>query len=356
MNDFFSKIEGKHIAMQRKICTICLLYLLLCCGSVFAQRNCTKNLKDAETSYKNGKLNEVPGIIKACLAGGFNKDEQVQAYRLLALTYIYLDEQKKAEQAVLSLIKTAPDYKVNIATDPPEFIALFKSFRTVPIIVPTVKAGTNLNWPRIGEMYLTDNPSLAAPNYEAGIGYQLELALEIPVIANVSAGIGIQLAGRNFTTTSTFNDFQTLTLKEKQAWIDIPLFAKYTYDLKNIYPFLIGGPTMSILYNAKGAVERKNSASTANAINTTIDLMKIRNGMSIGAMIGGGVAYKLGKGYVLAEMRYHHLFSQLTKNVALDLIPELTYDYGYIDDKFSMENISLSLGYTYPIYSPKKLR
>jgi hypothetical protein len=85
-------------------------------------------------------------------------------------------------------------------------------------------------------------------------------------------------------------------------------------------------------------------------------LRSFNHGIAFGGMIGGGVSYKLGKGYVLAEMRYHHLFSQLTKNVALDLIPELTYEYGYIDDKFGMGNVSLSLGYTYPIYSPKKLR
>ena len=330
--------------------------MLFSYSTAFAQRNCTQKLKDAETSYKNGRLNEVPDILENCLAGGFNKDEQVQAYRLLALTYIYLDEQAKAEQSVLSLIKTAPDYKVNTATDPPEFIALFKSFRTVPVVVPTLKAGTNLSWPGVRETYLADNPLLAAPYYKSGFGYQLGVSLEVPVIEHITAGIEIKMSGKKFTSISTFNDFQTITVKEKQNWIDIPLYGKYTYDLKTFYPFLIAGPTISLLYNAKGEVERRNNAGSSNMVNTTTDLMELRNQIAFGGMIGGGVSYKLGRGFALAEVQYQHMFSQLAKNVALDIIPELPYEYGYIDDKFSLGTVSISFGYTYPIYSPKKLR
>ena len=356
MSDFFSIIMINYEGYQRQINTICLLCLLLFSGSVFAQRNCPQKLKDAEISYKNGRLNEVPGIIRGCLPAGFNKDELVQAYRLLALTYIYLDEQKKAEQAVLSLIRIAPDYKINTRSDPTEFIELFKSFRTVPIIIPTIKAGINNSWVRVRETYLTDNPSLASPTYKTGFGYQVEIAIEIPIIEHISAGVELHLAGRNFTSISTFNDFQTLTLKERQAWIDIPFLAKYTYDLKTIHTFLVAGPAISILYNAKGMVERKNNSGIPNPVNTTVDMMKLRNGIALGGMIGGGASCKLGKGYALAEIRYHHLFSKVTKEVTLDMIPSLPYEYGYIDDNFSMSNISLSVGYTYPIYSPKKLR
>ncbi len=354
LNNFFSKIRSTLIHGQ--IYLVCLVCFLFYSGSTLAQRNCTQKLKDAETAYKNGRLNEVSGIIKTCLAGGFNKDEQVQAFRLLALTYIYLDEQNKAEQAVLSLIKTAPDYKVNTANDPPEFIALFKSFRTVPVLIPTLKAGTNLSWPSVRETYLADNPALADPNYKSGFGYQLGVSLEVPVKEHITAGIEIKMAGKSFTNISTFNDFQTITVKEKQGWISIPLFGKYTYDLKSIYPFLVAGPTINILYSAKGSVERKNNAGASSSNSTIVDLMDLRNEILLGGMIGGGVSYKLGKGYVLAEVQYHHLFSSLTKNVALDFIPELPYGYGYIDDRFSMRTVSFSLGYTYPIYSPKKLR
>lgn len=356
LSDFFSITIAKYVRHRRQINTICLLCLLLFSGNVFAQRNCSQKLKDAEISYKNGRLNEVPSILRGCLSSGFNKDEQVQAYRLLALTYIYLDEQKKAEQAVLSLIRIAPDYKISTTRDPTEFIELFKSFRTVPIVIPTIKAGINNSWVRVRETYLTDNPSLASPTYKIGFGYQLEIDIEIPIIEHISAGTGLHLAGRNFTSSSTFNDFQTLTLKEKQAWIDIPFFAKYTHDLKTIHTFLVAGPVISLLYNAKGTVERKNNSGVPNAITTTVDLMKLRNGITFGGIIGGGASYKLGKGYALAEIRYHHLFSKVTKSVTLDMIPSLPYEYGYIDDNFSLANVSLSVGYTYPIYSPKKLK
>lgn len=356
LNDFLNRVMTKKVACQRQIYTICLLCLLIFSGSAFAQRNCSQKLKDAEISYKNGRLNEVPGILKGCLLSGFNKEELVQAYRLMALTYIYLDEQKKAEQAVLSLIKIAPDYKINRTKDPTEFIELFRSFRTAPILIPTVKLGVNNSWARVSETYLTDNPALASPRYNNGIGYQLEIAFEIPINEHFMAGTELHLSGRNFSSISTFNDFQTLTLKENQHWIDLPILAKYTYEFKTINTFLVAGPAISFLYSVKGNIERVNNSGVVNPVSSAIDLMKLRNKVTYGGMIGGGAIYKLGKGYAVAEIRYHHFFSKITKKVALDMIPELLYEYGYIDDNFSMSNISLSVGYTYPIYSPKKIR
>jgi len=356
LSDFFRKELREHKKHQRQIYTICLLCFLFFSDSAFSQRNCSQKLKDAETTYKNGRLNEVPVLIKGCLSNGFNKDELIQAYRLLTLTYIYLDDQRKAEQAVLSLIRIAPDYKINTMRDPTEFIALFKSFRTVPVFIPSIKIGVNNSWPRVNETYLTDSPSLAAPAYKTGIGYQIEIALEIPIIDHISVEAGLHMSGKKFTSTSTFNDFQLLTLTERQSWLDIPVLAKYKYELNKIHVFVVGGPTVSLLYKTKGTIERKNTSGVPNAITTTVDMMKLRNNIAFGGMIGGGALYKLGKGYAIGEIRYHHLFSEITKNTALDTNPMLPYEYGYLDDNFSMSDISFSVGYAYPIYSPKKIK
>lgn len=355
LNEFFNK-GTNFLKYQRQIITICLLCLLLFSGNIKAQKDCTQNLTDAEILYKNGKLNEVSDILKDCMSYGFDKEEIVKAYRLLALTYIYLDEQKKAEQAVLSLIKSAPDYAANPAQDPIELINLFKSYRTVPIIIPRIKAGGNSNWAIVKQTYLADNPTLAAPMYKAKVSYQFGIGIDIPIVDHVIAGSELQLTGRNLTSISTFNDFQTLTFIEKQTWIEIPLMVKYYYGLKSIHPFLEIGPTVNFLYSAKGTIERKNNSGISNSITTTVDLMKLRNPVSIGGIAGGGFLYKLGKGYLIAEIRYQYLFSQVTKNVSLDIIPQLPYQYGYIDDNYSMSNVSLSVGYSHPIYSPKKIR
>ena len=109
----------------------CLIGLLLVFGNLTAQ-NCTQSLRNAERAYAEGRIGEIPTLLDLCLRGGFNKAEQVKAYRLLTLSYLYQYETASAEKAMLSFLREAPDYKLD-PNDPAPFVKLYKRFRTSPV-------------------------------------------------------------------------------------------------------------------------------------------------------------------------------------------------------------------------------
>ena len=56
-----------------------------------AQDQCAVALSEAEDKYDQGRLYEIPEILESCLEYGFSKEEKIRAYRLLTLSYLFLD-------------------------------------------------------------------------------------------------------------------------------------------------------------------------------------------------------------------------------------------------------------------------
>ena len=97
------------------------------------QSTCTQTLRTARSTYDQGRLQELPSLLDGCLKNGFTQQEKVEAYKLLSLAYIYLEESAKADEAMLNLLRTDHYFEINTSTDPAEFIALYRTFRTRPI-------------------------------------------------------------------------------------------------------------------------------------------------------------------------------------------------------------------------------
>ena len=136
------------ISMKR----FCFLALLLIASvPAFSQApktaNCTQVLRLVRTTYESGRLHEIPDMVAGCLEeseGGFTDEEKREAYRYLTLTYIYLEEPEKADEAMLKLLQTDHFFQINPTLDPAEFKSLYKKFRTEPVFKLGIKAGLNV--------------------------------------------------------------------------------------------------------------------------------------------------------------------------------------------------------------------
>ncbi len=115
--------------------------------------SCAQTLRLAQSTYEQGRLHELPGLLESCLknsgTSGFTKDERVRAYKLLAMAYVYLEEPEKADDAMLNLLRTDPYFKPNPDVDPAEFIGLFSTFRTTPIYRLGLRLGGNATQPNL---------------------------------------------------------------------------------------------------------------------------------------------------------------------------------------------------------------
>src|SRR5688572_13888746 len=115
-------------------------------------QSCTQTLRLAQSTYEQGRLHEVPTILKKCLdEGGFTDTEKVNAYKILINSYIYLEEPELADETMLKLLEADHFFKVNEAVDPAEFIALYKTFRVDPLFRIGFKVGPTATMPAISQ-------------------------------------------------------------------------------------------------------------------------------------------------------------------------------------------------------------
>jgi len=86
-------------------------------------------LGQAQKEYEAGRLQQVIALIEPCLATGFSRDEQIQAYRLLALTYLANDDADSTRMMAEHIVELDPNYMPNTVFDPPRYVAIIESIR-----------------------------------------------------------------------------------------------------------------------------------------------------------------------------------------------------------------------------------
>jgi iron complex outermembrane receptor protein len=116
--------------LKRKLFfTFILLFSVLLSQYLFSQTNCGKTcLEESLKAYKTGNFNEVLDKLNPCLQSGFDREELIQAYRLLTMTYIALDDFDRANRSVESLLQIDPKFSTTVF-DPPQFINLIDHFK-----------------------------------------------------------------------------------------------------------------------------------------------------------------------------------------------------------------------------------
>ncbi len=85
-------------------------------------------LNDSRKFYENGKFNDVIRSLESCIDRGFNEKQKVEAYRLLAMTYIALDSIDLATIHTGFLLQINPTYEANLF-DPPAFIKMVNTMK-----------------------------------------------------------------------------------------------------------------------------------------------------------------------------------------------------------------------------------
>lgn len=97
---------------------------------LYAQTDCGQVLQEhGQKYYESGRFDELIRMIAPCLRTGFSREEQVQAYRFLALAYLGKDNMDSARILVEELLRLDPVYEPNLLYDPSRFIQFVESVR-----------------------------------------------------------------------------------------------------------------------------------------------------------------------------------------------------------------------------------
>lgn len=126
-----------------------LSFFVLISNFLFAQNNCDwSTIDDASENYRTGNFNQIINLLEKCMVDGFNEKQKVQAYRLIAKTYIALDKDSTANASVNELLKIDPQFQPDYLSDSPKFISILNNIKdkiSALLVTSVSKKAENIN-------------------------------------------------------------------------------------------------------------------------------------------------------------------------------------------------------------------
>ncbi len=353
--------------MAKKILILSIILCTIVTYRVNSQsEECVFQLQEAERLYSLGQVENIPQMLESCIAEGFNKEERLQAYKLIILTFLTDDNMQKADSAMVNFLKRYPEYEITPA-DPAEFVYLKNSYKTTPTFSLGVVGGINLLFPYTIEQFGVHNLESASGNYNINsTGFQagasvikylsprFDLNLEILYQQSVYSYSLIPQQ-----QTSIFDPNYEVEIIETMSMLAFPF--SFTVDLTKgkWRPFLRAGIVGT--YSLGSTIDSKRyysdgSLDEVSGQNIATSELNNRTELNFYGQAGAGLKFNYqGKGYFLFDVRFLAGFTKIVNaENRLDPHSDLIFRYKYTDDDMYINTLYISLGWIYPIYVSEK--
>ncbi|WP_375579601.1 porin family protein [Marivirga tractuosa] len=290
--------------MQANKNLLLLFFFFAISFSGIAQSSCVQNLRDARNAYDEGKLKELPELLLGCIENGFSKEEKVEALRLVTLSYLFNEEQEKAENSYLRLLKIDPEFEANEESDPTELLILADKFDTDPKFSYGVKASQNINFIDLESSEIVLSTAMPG-GYEASLNISFGLFFQYPFNNKLAMNIELHYVGR-FTSlerdiVNESNEDLKQIINETQQTFEIPLLLNYKLPTRKFPLELTGGTNVHLLQSASLTLE--GAGINRNGQN----ILPYRNRVNMSAVLGLRSEFKIiGRNYLSAEILYQH--------------------------------------------------
>jgi len=329
-------------------------------------------LRSARGIYDQGRLHELPAFLEEHLADIDNDVERVEAYKILVLTFIYLEEPEKADAAMLQILGTDFFFKP-ADSDPVEFKNLYGKFRVKPIFSYGAKVGvaaTTFVKPKAN--HYVNGESRGRGQYNSNLTIQFTGIFEKELTANIGAKKFDFTVNPELSYTSQsfnyFNDAISFNDGSEPAFADhriqhtrIQLNALVQYKIlkdNKFNPYVSVGPSLGYLmkstFDGNLTYELGNGA-TQSGLDNTASYKK----MNYSVIASGGVKYKLSGIYLTLDVRYQFGLGNVVDEANRYKFEgdrnTIYTEYGYTDNDFSIDQVIFNLGLIVPKFNPKKL-
>ena len=333
---------------------VLILPSLIMMESFAQQEDCAFKLREAQQLYDAGRIENVPGMLQSCIERGFNQEERLGAFKLIILCQIYADDRAKAQEGMLSFLKRYPEYELS-TTDPDEFRFIFEQYRTRPVLDLGAFAGVNRHHGMISQPYSPFNLNQVKPRYTSdGFAFQAGVLLNFYANARIQISLEPMYAQANFQLEYedlSIDGFGELDHFERQSYLYIPLSGTYEFVVNKFRPYLRLGGQLGVLFD--------NTTSTAKGIFTGPDEDNLdnRNQLNYWVFAGGGLKYKLNRGYFFLDLRYHVGLNKYLVDPGKRFAQENhNWVYMYQDSDFRLNSFMISIGYARSFYNPKRIQ
>ncbi len=361
-----------------KFILLVTLFCLIGLNFANAQQGGAQTLRLAQSIYEQGRLHELPTVLRDSAVSKFSKAEQVSAYKLLTLAYIYLEEPELADKSMLKLLNTDHFFELNKDVEPAEFVGLYNTFRTKPVFNIGLKFGVNGTAPLLNSVYYVSNNAAGKGKNTVGVGFQVGFVFQKEILSrskNKLYGNGrLIFSPEVFYTNRTFGysnpslfvgdslNQSAASIKGtiKQNWIDVnPIVHIKFGKSRDFVPYLGFGPGVSYLLSAPNTLvlSRKNFNGTNGGGTSGPDVpFALTYHKIVPSLIGvAGVKYRLGEFYVTAEFRVQYGLANPVNSSARTNTAG-AFDYNYVSSDYKPLNLMANIGFVFPYFNPIKLK
>jgi len=331
---------------------------------VYQDADCASLLSGAENDFAAGRFYGIPTLLKGCIdRNEFSREEQLRVYTLLAQVYLVIDDPAQAEESYLKLLAADPEFLATEDNAPIDIVYLSKKFTTTPVFTPHFKAGINAtSESTIFEISTISKDAGVRKVYQAMPGYTLGTGIEWNINNNFGLG-GEVLATYKSFLESAYGIWGTSDriVTEKQFWVDIPFYLRYGSYRGKVRPYGYAGYSVNLLVRDRLQLLNQN-LEAANTEGPDLKVLYKRHILNGSVVLGGGIKYKVGKNFVLMDLRIMAGLTNILKEEYNFYADKDTYTlatdvtrYGSTDDIHRINNYSLSFGFVRPLYDPRRL-
>jgi len=285
---------------------------------------------------------------------GFTKEEKTNAYKLLIQTYLFSENQEKADEVMLQFLNEFPSYSI-ANNDPKEFVNLHSTYRTKPIFKIEFKVGLNFCTPTLVEPYGTGNINTITPTFKPKIGIASELNYLNKLYKNFDYSIGASFTLSTFSYSNKPNDYSTVTGDFSNIYVGLPIAVKYNYKLKGINLFAkVGVEPVYLLKSTVALTRTDNIVGRQEPFTGTENLIGSHKKIDVRPLLAIGAAIKWGRNTLNISAGFK--FSTMTQINKQYTNPALQTKYFFNEDVLLMNQSHISISFIRPIYKPKKIR
>lgn len=321
-------------------------------------------LRQARSIYDQGRLHELPVLLERELQGlKFNQSEKIEAYKLLILTYIYLEEPVKADETMIALLNTDHFFRVS-PSDPVEFATLYKKFRSRAVYRFGVKAGINNTFINPLKVYYVSAEGAKNGVYKSNMGFHGGGVFEYDLGDKgwkknfaLAPELFYSISSVNYSNTQLFDqNFEQKTatishdITESRLQLNALVQYKFADDyFKKLVPYASIGPAISYLLNS--TLDGSVVFESRDAISRSVDQTDSFKPINVSVVLSAGARFQIGSVYLVGDIRYQHGLMNVVTNKNRFATPDLMY----ANNDFSINQAMINLGLVVPHFSPKKL-
>lgn len=329
--------------------TAVILFTILWSGhSVYAQKKCKDVLNRSDKLFQEGQIQEAVKTCEPCMNSLKSDEERFEAYRLLGISYLFLNNKRKSIQYAEKMIWLKPDYYKYPNIDPVEFTQLINKFEVRQIIYGGIKTGVNYVTPTILKSYSTFNTT---SKYYMTTGYQFGGFAEYFYKPGIAFGTDLQFNGIYISqkvdnaggNNQQYHEYQ-------QSLLFLPYVNFYLNLPKGLRVYSGAGIGVNYMLNAMVNLETLNELTQVSTL-TSKNAIQERNRSQVITSIKFGIGYPLGKGFIGFDMSYlvslRNMVDPSKRLSDLDFI----FNNQYINDDIKLSMFMFNISYHMPLYS-----